>query len=139
MKHDTRWWTIGHPEHTDGGLHPAARTPGSATRDPFDEQDERMRMPTNPDTIAWLCPACGKKTRANLRTGLAFSHTRPGSTTACDLSAAAVLAPSIDGPAPELAPQEPSPQHPATKRYFDGPTSSVRAIPSGAPGGSRRH
>ena len=51
-----------------------------------------MRMPPNPDTIAWLCPVCGKKTRANLRTGLAFSHTRPGSTTACDLSAAAVIA-----------------------------------------------
>lgn len=110
----------------------------AARHEPFDGRG-RMRMPTNPDTIAWLCPACGKKTRANLRTGLAFSHNRPGSTTACDLSAAAVLAPSIDGPAPELAPPEPSPQQSAPRRYFDGPSSSVRAIPSGAPGGSRRH
>lgn len=94
-------------------------------------------MVASPDTIRWQCPECGKKTRVNLRTGLAYSHTLPASTAICALSAKPVVEPVIEGPAPELS-RPAGPPTPGQTRYFDGPSTSVRAYSAGIPGTRRR-
>lgn len=96
-------------------------------------------MAKNPDTVAWECPICGKRTRANLRTGLAFSHSIPGELRVCEKSGTPVVSPTVAGPAPLLETID-GREHvdPSRPRYYDGATSSVQAISTGLPGSNRR-
>jgi len=95
-------------------------------------------MFANPDTDRWKCPSCGRNTRVNLRTGLSYSHTVPGSNALCEMSAVPVVPPAIDGQAPELDRPEKTPQVTQPRRYYDGVSTSVRTISAGIPGSQRR-
>jgi hypothetical protein len=97
-------------------------------------------MIDNPDSQKWVCSVCGRRTRINLRTGMAYSHSRPGSTQICSTSGTGVARPTVNG-----APlHQPEPQAESTaaedppKRFQDGPSTSVRTVAGGMPGTNRR-
>ncbi|MGW4152601.1 transposase [Micromonospora chersina] len=95
----------------------------------------------NPDTAPHDCPECGRPTKVSLRTGRLFSHNYPHQTKVCPGSGSEVL-PSQPkrGKPPTLPPLRPPPEpKPRTPRYYDGPSQSIPARPSGLPGlGKRR-
>jgi hypothetical protein len=83
----------------------------------------------NPDAFPHDCPDCGRVTKVNLRTGLLYSHTYPGLPRQAGL-----------GKPPTLPPLRTPPEtKPSRPQYYDGPSQSVPARPSGLPSlGKRR-
>lgn len=97
----------------------------------------------NPYREGVLCPECGRKTYANTRTGLLYSHTLPDSTLTCSASTMPVTS-SVDADAsPAQAPErpepswEPTPVDPLTE-YPTQTRTSVRAASAGLPGHGKR-
>ncbi|MGW3787787.1 helix-turn-helix domain-containing protein [Micromonospora chokoriensis] len=95
----------------------------------------------NPDATPHDCPDCGRRTKVNLRTGLLYSHTRPHQTEVCRASATAVSPPRPGRDKPPTLPplRTPPGPKPSSRQYYDGPSQSVPARPSGLPSlGKRR-
>lgn len=95
----------------------------------------------NPNTAPHVCPDCGRSTKVNLRTGLLYSHTYPRRTKVCPASASAVLPPDPERAKAPIPPPLRTPTEPQRKKpqYYDGPSQSVQARPSGLPSlGKRR-
>lgn len=96
---------------------------------------------SNPYKVKIECPACGRKTAANTRTGALYSHTEPGSTKVCPASTTIVIEPTDADTRPVLAPpikRAPSKPAPPAVPNDDGPSVNVRALPGGLPGLGRR-
>ncbi|MFI9531338.1 transposase [Micromonospora rosaria] len=95
----------------------------------------------NPDAAPHDCPDCGRRTKVNLRTGLLYSHSRPRQTVICPASASAVRPPQLERDKPPTLPplRRPPEPKPSSPQYYDGPSQSVSARPSGLPSlGKRR-
>jgi hypothetical protein len=97
--------------------------------------------PQNPSAVIWMCPACGRKTKANRRTGLAYAHNEPDSTALCSLSAAPVIQADLhDDPlllGPAVGEQKSKDYRPLP--LDDVPNVSVKAVRGGLPGSRSRH
>lgn len=99
--------------------------------------------PSNPNAVYWECPECGRTTKANLRTGLAYSHTRPDSSKLCPRSATKAVEATMSGQ-PPVALGKVRESHAGNRHKtppLDGaPSTSVRAFRGGLPESNRgRH
>lgn len=86
----------------------------------------------------FVCPTCGKRTRVSQRSGLVYSHTRPGSTSMCQESMAWGAAPTVPLTPFDIEAEKESVAEPPRK-YHDKLGRSVRTVSGGVPGSKRRH
>lgn len=94
-----------------------------------------------PYRVRVVCEACGARTYANTRTGLLYSHSSPGSTSVCRLSATPYVLPEdADREVPigpptylEREPAVDAAQRPVTQEYPEESGQSLRAMPGGLP------
>lgn len=117
---------------------PASR---SAVVEPDNTLPRAERPHNNLTAVPHRCAECGSDTRANRRTGLLYSHTRPGSTEVCPDSGRGVLDPEGGAP-PEvmLPPQSRKEPEPGSQpRVASGPSQSVRTVSGGLPSHGRRY
>ena len=93
----------------------------------------------NPNSEPATCLVCEARTRYNTRTGLLYSHPRPGTTGACAAGGRAVAEPEGGPPVapPPMPPADPMRRPPRTYTG-ERDSESVRAVRGGLPGLGRR-
>ncbi|MDA4102742.1 hypothetical protein MMON44395_14250 [Mycolicibacterium monacense DSM 44395] len=96
--------------------------------------------PPNPSAVTWDCPECGRRTRANRRTGLAYAHTRPESTELCPASAKPAISRDSHEDPLQLGGVKPEekPKNYTSPPIDEARSTSVRAFRGGLPDTNRR-
>jgi len=99
-----------------------------------------------PYKVQVVCSECGAKTAANTRTGLLYSHSRPGTTTVCTLSAKPYVTPEdSDRPVPTGPPTylereqaKAAVARPVAQEYPEESGLSLKALSGGLPSLGRK-